>query len=409
MKAKGIAVLLLLLIVGGGGLFAQTASILLIPASEEAVVLTEEFEELLKESIPTIGLNTDRRMILTEYAKIKAEQTFLKEQVQSYVKKQDPKPQKEIEPIAEPFLPITYQREPYDTFLIPLLKNENALHWYFTTKEALGALVFDVTPFGQAKRVNVLFVEGTTHTPIYDTLLISGDEKRVQEEILAHVLNQFSDGREVLLRLVGSKEISFKEKPIRKIESLDLYVVSHELTQITAQRRGYLEQMIPLKLIPGTVTTIQPQLVGIESDPITLLSSVGSVKYAVHNQVGESSMITLGSPTYPLVVALEKDGFVPGILQLPREGGAIIRFGLRKASVDVLNEQKRLYHRALSTILSFGSYVVTQALINTYDPNHDNPMWSLALASTRFLSIVSSVAVIAELSSYVSAVDMMQQ
>jgi len=226
---------------------------------------------------------------------------------------------------------------------------------------------------------------------------------------LAQAVYILTDGTKALLKIEGSKEINVVDEAVGRIESLNLYLVPTETSAVVVERSGYEPRKVDVMWEEGRVATITANLQRIVNEPITLLSKVGAVRYASEDEAGESGMITLGSPSYPIALSIEKEGFVNRVIHIPHDTGTIIRFGVRKASVNVPDEQKRFYRRALGTILSFGSYVAARALAAAYDPLHENPMWSFALGSTRMLSIVSSVAMIAELSSYASAVDMMQE
>ena len=411
MKTKGSLILLLLLLAGGGLLFAQTPAILIIAGSEAAEPIVFELQALLAEGVPRIVLTDHRKAMMETYDQKEIDRAFLAEQAQAYAKKQPAKPKGEASPYTESDLPVTYAGKPHDPHLLALFEEEEALLWYLSREHALGVFLVDVTPFGQAKRIQLLYTEGSHNDlqPIYDRLLIGMEERAMIEDLLAQAVHILSDGTKAVLKIEGSKEIRIADESMKRIESLDVYLGPTERSFVTVEQSGHEPLMIEVPWEDGGVTVIRPNLQRIINDPVTLLSKVGAVQYAAEGEAGESGMITLGSPSYPIALSLEKEGFVKSVLHIPREQGAIIRFGMRKASVDVLDEQKRVYRRALGTILSFGSYVAAQALVAAYDPKHENPLWSLALGSTRLLSVVSSVAMIAELSSYASAVGMMQE
>ncbi|MDI9456009.1 MAG: hypothetical protein QM442_09215 [Spirochaetota bacterium] len=410
MKGKGSMILLLLLLAGGGLLFAQTPAILIIAGCEAAEPIVFELQALLAEGLPRVVLTDDRKAILKEYDQEEIDRAFLAEQAQAYAKKQPAKPKGEALEDTGSDLPSTYASKGYDPSLLALFEREEALFWYMSRERALGVFLVDVTPYGQARRVRLLYQEGPRLDLrlIHDRLLVTLEERTLIEELLAQAVHILTDGTKAVLKIEGSKEIRIAEK-MERIESLDVYLMPTDKSTVTVERSGHEPRKVAVRWEEGEVATIRPDLQRIVNEPVTLLSNVGAVRYSSEGEAGESGMITLGSPSYPIALSVEKEGFVKSVLHIPHETGTVIRFGVRKASVDVPDEQKRVYRRALGTILSFGSYVAAQALVAAYDPKHENPLWSLALGSTRLLSVVSSVAMIAELSSYASAVGMMQE
>lgn len=411
MKTKGSAILLILLIAGGGLLFAQDPTILIVAKSEAAEPVVLELQSLLTESVPEIVMTDHRKAIVEEYDRANADRAYLLDQARAYARKQPVQPRGEVAPYTESLLVSTYVSKPYNPDLLSLFEREEALNWYLNMEQAIGVFLVDVTAFDQARRVRLSYGEGSRYEarPIYDRLLIAMEDRTLIEELLAQAVYILTDGTKALLKIEGSKEINVVDEAVGRIESLDLYLVPTETSAVTVGRSGYEPRKVAVIWEEGRVATVTPNLQRIVNEPITLLSDVGTVQYASEDEAGESGMITLGSPSYPIALSIEKEGFVKRMVHIPQATGTIIRFGVRKTSVNVLDEQKRLYRRALGTILSFGSYVATRALATAYDPRHENPLWSLALGSTRMLSIVSSVAMIAELSSYASAVGMMQE
>ncbi|NLZ77864.1 MAG: hypothetical protein GX911_07855 [Spirochaetales bacterium] len=408
MKGKGAAILLLLLL-AGGGVSAARDSVLIVARSEEAQPFVLELQALLAEGVPRIVLTDGRKEILAGYDRSEIDRTFLIEQARAYGMHRVPQPRREAVSSEDAELSVDYLGKGYDPDLLALLDRKEALSWYMDRERVLGIFFIDVTPFGPAKRIRLFLQEGPRSDlqTLHDRLILASEEQAVLEELLARAVRILTADTKGLFKVEGSKELRLSEEA-EKLGSLDLYLMATDIRTVTVERNGYEPQTVAVEWEEG-ITTIRVDLQPIVTDPVILLSSVGAVRYASEDEVGESGMITLGSPSYPIALSVEKEGFVKRVVQIPGEEGRIIRFGVRRAVPDVSDEQKRFYRRVLGTVVSFGSYVTASALRATYDPLRENPLWALALGSTRLLSIVSSVAMVAELSSYASAIGMMQE
>ena len=408
MKARALGVIILLLLLGGVAFSADKARILIIPGSTEAEALSERLALVLEEVAPKLHYTPEREAFLLSDKQEAETRASLIEQARSFQQKKAATPTTEIYTVEFP-LSIDYQNIKYDPTLLPILEDRSALAWFLEQEEVVMAILITTTSFGQTSRNEIRLIdrEETETFLLVDELLLSDQEDEIFPRLSAELLGRVTNDEEVLLRVIGSKEITIPS--LRYIETLDLFVIPQDIESMTVQRAGYEAATLPIHNEIRSVTTITPDLVKIEYPPLTLLSNVGAVKYAVGEEVGESSMITLGSPSYPFILAAEKEGFLPTIVPIAHQEGSIIRFDLRQKGSDLITEQKKLYNRALATIISFGSYVVANALVKTYDHEYQNPLWSLTLLTTRLSSIVSSVALMAELSSYASGVGMIEK
>ncbi|MFA5698246.1 MAG: hypothetical protein WC954_00730 [Sphaerochaeta sp.] len=408
MKARALGVIILLLLLGGVAFSAEEARILIISCSTEAEALSERLATVLADVAPSLHYTARREELLLHDIRETQTRTALIEQARSYQQKKVAVPTTEIHTVEFP-LPINYRSIKYDPTLLPVLEDPSALAWFLEQEKAVMVLLVTTTSFGQTTRVEIRLIERgeTAAFLLVDELLLSGQEDELIPRVSGELLGRVTNDEEVLLRVIGSKEITIPS--LRYIEALDLFVIPQDIEFMTVQRAGYEAATLPIHSELRSVTTITPDLVKIEYPPVTLLSNVGAVTYAVGEEVGESSMITLGSPSYPFILAAEKEGFLPTIVPITHQEGSIIRFDLRRKGSDLLTEQKKLYNRALATIISFGSYVVANALVKTYDREYQNPLWSLTLLTTRLSSIISSVALMAELSSYASGVGMIEK
>ena len=306
MKTKGSAILLILLIAGGGLLFAQDPTILIVAKSEAAEPVVLELQSLLTESVPEIVMTDHRKAIVEEYDRANADRAYLLDQARAYARKQPVQPRGEVAPYTESLLVSTYVSKPYNPDLLSLFEREEALNWYLNREQAIGVFLVDVTAFDQARRVRLSYGEGSRYEarPIYDRLLIAMEDRTLIEELLAQAVYILTDGTKALLKIEGSKEINVVDES-QRIDSLDLYLVPAETSAVTVGRSGYEPRKVAVIWEEGRVATVTPNLQRIVNEPITLLSDVGTVQYASEDE-GRIRMITLGSPSYPIALSIEK-------------------------------------------------------------------------------------------------------